>query len=285
MKIGLFSTFADKEAYDLVNAVQDSVSTGKIPDSEISFVFSNRDIGENPTTDRILGDLIHRRFPLIKSSAYKFDTRGRVLARIAESGGDERLIKDWRNRYGEEIQRKLPDTDIDLLLGDMWIWGDRMVNERTAYNLHPALPGGPKGEWYKVIWDLIEQNEEKAGVMMHKLTPELDEGPPVSFAEYSIRGPEFDYLWPLLPPDPEHRQMVIDHERSLRGKTRHPLHKEIREKGFAREIPLVIQTTKALAEGRIEIEGGAPVDLTWEVDQALNLRLQGIEGQSRKEVN
>ena len=186
----------------------------------------------------------------------------------------DRLMKYWRNRYGEKVQDRLPESDVDLLLGDMWIWGDEMASERNAYNLHPALPGGPKGEWYQVIWDLIEKDEEKTGVMIHKVIPELDEGPAVSYAQFPIRGSKFDYFWTFLPSDPDQRQNLIDQERSLRGKTRHPLHKEIRSEGFAREIPLVIQTTKALAEGKGGIEGN-PLDLTEKIDAQIRPMLEG----------
>ena len=49
--------------------------------------------------------------------------------------------------------------------------------------------------WQDVIWQLIEQNAERAGVMVHLATPELDGGPVVTYCTYPIRGPEFGPLW------------------------------------------------------------------------------------------
>jgi hypothetical protein len=40
----------------------------------------------------------------------------------------------------------------------------------------------------------------------------------------------------------------------------HPLFREIRRRGAARELPLVVETLKAFADGRLRIEGGRPVD-------------------------
>ena len=150
MKIGIFSTFIETAALDLVKTVQDAVKTGEIPNSEISFIFSNREIGDDPTTDSILHSLVRQSTsPLISFSAARFNPDVR---KKAKQNKNDLLMKEWRNRFGDEVLKRLPHTDIDLLLGDMYIWGDNMCAVRNGINLHPALPDGPKGELYKAIW-------------------------------------------------------------------------------------------------------------------------------------
>ena len=51
-KIGWFSTGRDKAARDLLRVVQKSIDEGKIRNSKIAFVFSNRQRGENRESDR-----------------------------------------------------------------------------------------------------------------------------------------------------------------------------------------------------------------------------------------
>ena len=182
--------------------------------------------------------------------------------------------------------RMLPPTDIDLLLGYMQIWGENMCDKRNGINLHPAIPGGPKGEWHKVIWELIQQDAKETGAMMHKVTPQLDSGPAVSYCQFSIRGYEFDSLWSKLPQEPNARETAIRQGISERGRSTNPLFRKIRDHGFARETPLIIQTTKAFAEGSVRIEGKQIVDknglglkegydLTRQIDEAIKPTFEG----------
>lgn len=290
MKIGIFSTFIEPAALDLVKTVQDAVNTGEIPNTEIAFVFSNRQIGDSPTTDKILAALDGHSIPLISFSAPRFKPEMRKKAKEEENSG---LMNEWRNRFGEEVLKRLPDTDIDLLLGDMYIWGNNMCTERNGINLHPALPTGPKGEWYKVIWQLIQERAKETGVMMHKVTPELDRGPAVTFCRFPIRGYQFDSLWNQLPKDPEEVMRAIKQGLWEKEKTQHPLHRRIREHGLTREFPLIIQTAKSFAEGDIRTEGESIVDrlgrpfqkgydLTRQIDEIVRPALEGVV--SRKEV-
>ena len=85
--------------------------------------------------------------------------------------------------------------DIGVLAGYMLIFAEEFAQRYDLLNLHPAAPGGPKGVWQDLIWQLIETRAERAGIMMHLATPELDEGPPVTYCTYSIRGGRFDELW------------------------------------------------------------------------------------------
>lgn len=260
MKIGIFSTFIEPAALDLVKTVQDAVKTGEIPNSEIAFVFSNREQGESPVTDRILQQLTNQDFSLPTLSARRFAPEMRGQAKEAEARGNASLMQEWRNQFGTQMLNLLPETDLDLLLGDMYVWGENMCRERNGINLHPALPNGPKGEWYNVIWDLIQNRASETGVMMHKVIPELDRGPAVAYCRFPIQGYQFENLWDKLPKDPKELVQVIQQGRQEREKTQHPLHRKIREHGLAREFPLIIQTTRAFAEGAIRIEKQSLVD-------------------------
>lgn len=260
MRIGLFSTFIEGAALDLVQTVRHAVKTGIIPNTEIAFVFSNREQGESSVTDEILQQLANQDFPLLTLSARRFEPEMRKQAKRKEQNGDPSLMQEWRNQFGAQVLNRLPPTDIDLLLGDMYIWGENMCHKRNGINLHPALPNGPKGEWYNVIWDLIQKRASETGVMIHKVIPELDRGPAVTFCRFSIQGYPFNGLWDLLPTDPRELAQLIQQEKLEKEKTQYLLHRRIREHGLAREFPLIIQTTKALAEGKIKIEGESLVD-------------------------
>jgi len=286
MKIGIFSTLIEPAALDLIKTVQHAVAVEEIPNTEIAFVFSNREIGESKITDGILDTLSHQNIPLISFSARKFKPEIRSQARKEDKKGNLALMQEWRNQLGEEVLKRLPKTDLDLLLGDMYIWGENLCRERNGINLHPALPNGPKGEWYKVIWQLIQEGAKETGVMMHKVTSELDRGPAVTYCRFPIRGYQFDSLWQQLPQNQEELSRVIKQGLSEQEKTQHPLHKKIREHGLTHEFPLIIQTTKSFAEENIRIQGesvldhlGNPLqkgyDLTRQIDKQVKLIPEG----------
>ena len=108
--------------------------------------------------------------------------------------------------------------------------------------------------------------------MLHLATPELDEGPPVTYCTYPIRGPDFDPLWEAV----EGRSVAEIRDTEGEENT---LFQEIRRHGIAREIPLVIETLRAFAEARVRIENKRvvdahsrpipPYDLTDQIEQAL----------------
>src|SRR4030042_5407098 len=86
-------------------------------------------------------------------------------------------------------------AELYVLAGYMLIVGEEMCQRYPMLNLHPAAPGGPKGTWQDVVWKLIESKAAQTGVMMHLVTPELDEGPAVTYSTFSIRGQPFDRYW------------------------------------------------------------------------------------------
>ncbi len=119
-------------------------------------------------------------------------------------------------------------------------------------NLHPAAPGGPKGTWQEVIWQLIESEARETGAMMHLVTPELDEGPSVTYCTFPIRGKLFDRYWEEIEKLPPTSAKKHNEEE--------PLFKLIRKHGLAREFPLIISTLKTFSQGKVKIMAGKVVD-------------------------
>lgn len=284
MKIGIFSTFVEEDALTLVRTVQDAVKSGQIPQSEISFVFSNRMPGESRTTDRILTSLQQSHTPTLSVSVRYFKPDLRKKGKEMVEKGEPELLERWRDEYGKLVHGMLPKTDIDVLLGDMYIWGRSLYENRRGINLHPALPGGPKGMWDDVIWQLIENSVLETGVMMHKVTGELDRGPAVTYCRFSLRDGQFANLWNELPNHKNKRKALIDTERALGIKSVHPLFRKIRNEGLMRETPLILATLKSFAEGAIRFEGNQLVDgegrllaQGYDLSSQIDFELRGIQ--------
>jgi len=240
-KIGWFSTGRDKAARDLLKTVYREIKKGNIS-VEISFVFSNREKGENPESDKFFVLVRKYGFPLIAFSSAKFrpDLRKKDL-------------EEWRKEYHHRVIKLLKNYPIDLIVlaGHMLIVSAEICEKYKMINLHPAKPAGPKGTWQEVIWQLIRDKEKESGVMMHLVTPELDAGPAISYCTYSICGKKFDKLWQRLNAKLKIKnlEMIIKEE----GESE-PLFKKIREEGLKREFPLIVYTIKNLANGKIKIK-------------------------------
>jgi phosphoribosylglycinamide formyltransferase-1 len=240
-RIGWFSTGRDEAARDLLRAVWDSIEEHEIK-AEITFVFSNRELGETAESD-LFFELVKRyRIPLICLSSETLKKSN---------------VKGWRGEFEKEAMRKLegsrPGPDLYVLAGYMLIVGEEMCQRYPMINLHPAAPGGPKGTWQEVIWQLMESKAEESGAMMHRVTPQLDEGPAVTYCTFSIRGKPFDKYWDEI----KNRSIIEVKEQE--GE-RNPLFREIRRNGLAREFPLIIATIKSFSEGKVRIAGGNVVN-------------------------
>lgn len=251
-QIGLFTSAWDKVAWDLVAEVCHNVQKGFIPESEIAFVFCSRETGETHFGDLMISNVRNLGVPLITFSSLKFQPELRRKGREAEKQGDFSIINTWRLAHDHEVAKLISSTDLDILLGYMWVVGEEMCQERTMINLHPALPSGPKGTYREVIWKLIRDRASRTGVMMHLVTPELDMGPPIAYCSFSIQGKSFNPLWEEM----EKRLKRESLEQIAEGGEDNPLFKEIRKKGVIREFPMVIWTIKIFAERRIKIGDG-----------------------------
>jgi phosphoribosylglycinamide formyltransferase-1 len=257
-RLGWFSTGRDKAARDLLTAAQRSIALGEIQ-AEIAFVFCNREPGESKQSDLFQKLVKSYGLPLVTFSSRNF-----------KAGWGE----GWRLEYDREVMKRLKEfeADLNILAGYMLIVGEEMCRKYDMINLHPAAPGGPKGSWQEVIWQLIEAKAKETGVMMHLVTPQLDEGPPVAYCTFSTRGETFDKYWREI-----EGQSIEDIKQGQGESNR--LFKLTRRHGLAREFPLVIATLKAFSRGKVRIRKGKIIgadgraikgyNLTCEIDKLL----------------
>ncbi len=196
---------------------------------------------------------------------------------LNDSISKEKALEERRLAYDREVMKLLTyyNPDFCMLAGYMLIVGDEMSQKYDMINLHPALPGGPTGTWQEVIWQLIETRATKSGIMMHLATPDLDRGPVVTYCSYPIIGEPFDRLWQQIA-GLSSAQII-----SQEGEN-HPLFKLIRQYGYARELPLIVLTLKALCANKIKIisrqifnQSGSIIngyDLSSEVNSLLTIK-------------
>jgi folate-dependent phosphoribosylglycinamide formyltransferase PurN len=252
LHLAWFATGSGTTSPKLLSAALEAIASGRL-DAAIAVVFCNREHGEDEGSDAFCRNVEAAGLPLIRFSDRKFRReRGGEPARKGQP------LPAWRLEYDREVIRLLSpyQFDIGVLAGYKLIFGPDSTREWDLLNLHPAAPGGPAGIWQDVIWDLIETKAERAGVMMHLATPDLDEGPVVTYCTYPLRGPGFDDAWGQA-----------DGSRDESS----PLFQAVRAAGVAREVPLVIETLRALAVGRIAIKDKAPVNALGEAIPGFDL--------------
>lgn len=265
-KIGWFSSGRDEAARELLNVVWDSIQSGFIK-AEFDFVFSNREKGQNPESDRFFELVDSHEIPLKCFSSKNFMSDLR-----------KESIEKWRVRYDREITSSLENYNPSLcvLAGYMLITGPELCKKFTMINLHPAEPAGSTGTWQEVIWKLIKDNAKTTGVMMHHVTEILDRGPPITYCYFPIKGGKIDGLWEQMEEKLKNQSLedIIQKEGEAES-----LFSEIRNEGVKRELPLIIQTIKEFAEGWLNIEGktvfakGKPIsgayDLTEKIEKLI----------------
>ena len=273
LRIGWFSTGRGPGSRNLLKAVMDEKAEGKL-DIEVAFVFCNWDNTEddNPRKDQrsMFFDLVRSyNIPLITSSWKKFRPELR-----------EEDEARWRSEYGRVLREKtgIYDFDIGILAGYMLWMDDETCSTYNLLNLHPALPDGPKGTWEQVIWELLEHHADKQGCMMHLATEEWDRGAPISYCEFPIKGLRYDSLRRKF--TEKVKAKGFENVKKSEG-SEEPLFKQIRKDGAMRELPLVVSTIRAFAQGKVSIRDKTlytgskklegPYDLTKEVDASLRL--------------
>lgn len=263
MRVGWLSTGRDEAARNLLADVLGRARRDGVP-LDVGVVFCDREPGESPESDAF-HDLVRRLdLPLVTLSSRRSweEARARGLSRAA-----------WRDAYHEQVaallQRHQPG--VLVMAGYMLIASPAMCRRFAILNLHPALPGGPTGTWQEVIWRLLEDEAEETGAMIHLATAELDRGPVVSFFRFSLRGPRWDPLWAAF--REKRRRQTVAEIAAAEGESE-PLFAAIRRHGEVREIPLLYQTLRQFAEGKLNTAQGCvfsesarlPLDLTGLVD-------------------
>ena len=245
-KIGWFSTGRGPGSRNLLKTILDNIGSGAL-NAEISFVFCSREQGEAEGSDIFLKMVKDHSLNLISFSSRTFKPEMRKQGIVNPD-----TMGKWRIEYDREIMPRLKhyQSDINVLAGYMLIMGDEMCEKHDLINLHPAAPDGPAGTWQEVIWKLIDEGATQSGVMIHLVTKDLDEGPPITYCTFLLRDTAIDPLWE------RHRQKLkvksLDQIIQEEGEN-NELFKEIRKRGVKRELPLVVQTLKTFSEGKVMI--------------------------------
>jgi folate-dependent phosphoribosylglycinamide formyltransferase PurN len=212
-------------------------------DTHIQFVFSNRNRGEGEGSDAFFDMVASRNIPLLHNSSRTF--------REGRPGQFDTHRDEFDAHTLELVAPYRPD--LCILAGYLLIFSPSVVHAFPSINLHPALPGGPKGLWQSVIWEIIGQHAPETGSMTFLVTEDLDAGPPITSTRFPLHGPRFDSLW----------QQVGNQVPSVlreRDGVENPLFQAIRQEGARREAPLLLETLSAFAQGEVAIHDGHPVD-------------------------
>lgn len=275
--IGWFSTGRGQGSMNLLHAMVRAIKDGTVK-TEIAYVFCSREQGDAEGSDRYIQ----------QAKAYGLNpvcfSSKRFKPELRKQGKENpEALHQWRLEYDRKVMQQLGTltADINVLAGYMLVVGTEMCARYDMINLHPAAPDGPAGTWQEVIWQLIEQRAARSGNMMHLVIEELDKGPPITYSLFSIRGNGYDGLWQDLEAKLKTKSLPdIAREEGEQN----PLFQKIRWDGAMREIPLVIQTVKSFADGRIHLKDrhiiadGAPLQgpycLTEDIErQLLSMKL------------
>ena len=243
LRLGWFATARTLggSSAKLFAAAVDAIANGL--DARIEFVFSNREAGEFESSDRFFELVKDARIPLVTLSNNRF--RKEAGGKVSRDGEP---LPGWRRDYDAAVASLLEkyDWEAGVLAGYMLIFTETVCERWPLLNLHPALPGGPIGTWQQVIWELIEAGADESGVMCNLATPELDRGPVVSYCHYPLREGELDGLWE------RHGHRPLEDVKAEGEEN--PLFQAIRALGVRRELPFLIESLRAMTQGRVKLE-------------------------------
>ncbi len=237
---GWFSSGRGQGSIDLLTTAHQKMVEGFIP-GRISYVFCDREAGETPAADRFHAVVRSLGLPLITLSSRPL--RESIRRRQPES-------EARRREFDAQVLARVADyqAQVVVLAGYMLVLSPLLCEQLLCLNLHPAVPGGPKGTWRQVMWQLMETEAAEAGAMLHLATPVLDEGPPVTYCHFSLRTPAFEPLWQAYR---EKRRHCSQADIKAREGDQEPLFARIRAEELRREFPLIIVTLRDLATGAL----------------------------------
>ena len=262
LRIGWFTSARGPGSRRMFQAVLGAIEAGDLA-AELAVVFCNRERGEAEATDAFRA--------LVEGAGVPLVTRSSVGYRKAVGGERSRPgepLPAWRLEYDRLVDADLAayPFDVGMLAGYMLILEREFVTRHAVLNLHPALPSGPAGVWQAVIRQLIREGVEESGVMLHLAIPEVDEGPPVAYCRYPLRDEALEALREQLPGAPD----ALD-DATLDASA---LFAAFRERGVARESPLVVATLAEFAAGKLRIEGRQVLDAAGQPARAADLTKQ-----------
>ena len=243
LRIGWFSTGRGEGSRGLLQFIQEAISRGDL-NARIEFVFSNREPGEADGSDQFFELVRSYRLPLVtlSSGRYRREHGGGSMARH-RLGFDQKVI-----RLLEPYE-----PDICALAGYMLVCSGDMCRRYPLLNLHGALPDGPTGTWQSVIWQLIDARSTRTGAMIHLATEEVDRGPVLSHCVVPIAGNGFEQHWGAL------RDRDAKDIRANEGED-YPLFQRIRAAGYLREPYLLLETLRAVSDGRLRVQPEMALD-------------------------
>lgn len=267
LRLGWFTTARGPGSRAMFEYVARAIGAGEL-DASVAFVFCNRERGEAAATDAFLD--------LAEGFGVPVVARSSVAYRKAVGGARSRPgepLPAWRLDYDRAVAEAIAPHPFDLgvLAGYLLIVERELVRRRALLNLHPALPGGPAGVWRDVIRRLIREGAAESGVMAHLAVPEVDAGPPAAYCRYPLRDEPLEALRRALPAPPE-ALGDADLEASA-------LFAAVRERGAAREAPLLAAAVAQFAAGALRAADGRllgadgrpapPLDVTAQVEARL----------------
>jgi len=272
LRLGWFSTGRGPGSRDLLRTVMERKASGDV-DINIEFVFCNWDNKEEPNPKKEQREMF---FDMVKGYNIPLVTLSWKTFRPDIWDSDQ--VK-WRNEYGKEMRNILSEYDFDIgVLAGYMLWvDDETCVTYDLINLHPALPDGPKGTWQEVIWQLIREDADEHGIMIHLCTKEWDRGAALTYCGFPIRGEVYDDLWERM--YEKLRTRTIDEIKAEEGE-KEPLFAKIRKDGAKRELPLIVSTIKRFAAGDLRMVGqkafykdgplDGPFDLSHDVDNSVD---------------
>lgn len=220
-KIGWFTTARGPGSLNLYNTIIERIDSGDI-DAELAFVFINRDIKDNAYRTEIVNSAEQHGIPVVIFPSDTFEPELKKKDMI-----------EWRNRYGEKLREKIDryQMDFGVLAGYMLIFDDATCIKYPLINLHPALPDTYKGTWMEIVGQVIDNNDECYGSMVHICSPELDRGDTIAYDSFSVS--------------------------SVAGSgSRDERIQNVRAEESRREAPLLMETIKMLVDGEISLING-----------------------------
>ncbi|HUK78535.1 MAG TPA: formyltransferase family protein [Thermoleophilia bacterium] len=265
MRIGWLSSGRDPAARALLSEVLRRARRDGI-DLDVAVVFCDRERGEGPESDAFLDLAGELRLPTVTlSSATSWQGwRARRDELDRSRFANKAAVREaWRAAYHDDVAEQLDSYGVELLVlaGYMLITSADFCTRFAILNLHPALPGGPRGTWQQVIWQLLADEASATGAMVHLATAELDRGPVVAYCGFPIMGLRYDRLWHAFR---KQRDAVGLEEVVAAEGERQPLFAEIRRQGERREIPLLYHTVREFALEHLLLRDGTVVGVTLE---------------------
>lgn len=221
-RIGWFTTGRGPGSLGLFSTVRSMIKSGEM-DAKLSFVFINRDVKGNSNRAKLIAMAEEDGVPVIilPSDGFRNDLKGKDM-------------DAWRRAYGKAMRERIAEHPMDfgVLAGYMLILDPDTCSSYDIINLHPALPNTYQGTWEEIVRRVAESDDETYGSMVHVCTPELDRGATVAYDEF-----------------------VIDDLR-MRFSSKDDLASALRERQRIREVPLLMETIKMLADGKVTLVKG-----------------------------